>query len=249
MNKILLLLFFLVSHCVFAQKVKIAVRIIDEHGQALPYTTAIVLHGKTGTMADSYGNLNLIVSKGDSLRFTRIGFSEFHYGITKGGSITVQLKQTSFSAIGDGNCIKFHNPSLIEGKVTEEKLTEEIYKQPSNSPGTESLIFTKVEINPSMCSKELISKGFAEKVNAAWVKKDGVFKIEFFISRDKKVDSIKIIKSYNNKVDEALIENLEKDFVYYPAIQNGKFVQVLCEMQLNITKSKGKVSIDFNSTK
>jgi hypothetical protein len=239
----------LIFHLTFAQKVKIAVKVVDEHGAALPYTTVMVLHGKTGTMAGKYGNLTLTVNKGDSLRFTRIGFSEFHYGITKGGSITVQLEQTSFSAIEDGLCLKFHNPSSVKGKVIEEKLNEEVYKQPSNSLGAESLIFTKVEINPAMCSKKPVSKGFAEKINAAYVKKEGIFEIQFSITGDKKMDSIKIIKSYNNKVDQALIGSLKKDFIYYPAIQNGGLVAVRCEMQLNIWKSGGKVFIEFNNVK
>lgn len=249
MKTVSLILFQLFILQVFAQKVKIAVKVLDEHGQPLPYTTAVVLHGRTGTMADSHGNLNLILNTGDSLRFTRIGFSEFRYGVTKGGNVTIQLEQTGFQGFGNNLCVGFHNRSFIKGKVIEEKLNEEVYKTSSDLPENKPQMFTKVEINPYMCSKDTATNIFTKRVNASWVKKERVCKFQFFINGDKKADSIKVIESYNNKVDEAIMQALRENFVYYPAIQNGWLVPVLCELKLNIMKSEGKVFISFDKVR
>ncbi len=195
-------------------------------------------------MADQLGRFTIVVTKGDSLRFTRIGCSEFCYGVSKSGNIKIQLKEFVYKASGSkGSKIYFSYPLVIQGKVVTQELDNQtVIDKPSQDNGT--MIFTKVEIQPALYSNETLNKTLLKDINPKTIKTSGVLRLQFILTDKKVIDSIKILKSYNKKLDKMIIENLKHYYSCYPPLQNGRYIDAVCGLELSINKKNKKISVD-----
>lgn len=93
----------------------------------------------------------------------------------------------------------------------------------------EVTIFQRVEINPSLGGKLdsiLLSDIGYDEVNGL-----KEIYLSFTISKNKKVEDIKVVKGYSDVVDQKLIQNLSRTSYVFPAEQNGRRISTFCKLK------------------
>jgi hypothetical protein len=179
------------------QEVSIDGALVNSKGETVSRASIQVMNSKNATMANNNGQFHLVVKKGDSLRITRVGYSEFHYGVTKSGEIKIQLNESSLLASANGKTIYFSVRPIIEGKIISERLTNLELKNDAsiaNKSSGEIRIFQKVEILPVLRAKAELDSVFLDHLKG---KKEGTFTICFIIAADKTIDNVRILKSFD----------------------------------------------------
>lgn len=100
MNKVLLILFFILNHWA-AEAQKSTDELVQFSGvvvtsdslQPIPYTSVMIKHAYRGTLTDFYGFFSFVALKGDTVEFQYLGYKKAHFVIPD------TLKESRYSLI------------------------------------------------------------------------------------------------------------------------------------------------------
>ena len=123
---IFMLLFSVMS---FAQSNTLTGKVIDGENAPIPGVAVKIVGTSTGAYTDDSGNYSVKVNKGDSIRFSFIGFATQTIAYTGQLSLDVNLSETTFDevvVVAYGTQKKSHNTSLLIRSLNEVNISDRV---------------------------------------------------------------------------------------------------------------------------
>lgn len=234
---------FWVNYSAFTQNLLLRGQVKDEKGHPISYVSIISKKFTTGTACDEEGYFNLLIKKDDVLKFTCVGYSMFEYTVKDEGYIEIELNKTSYTGGSSfSRQIGFWEQPSNGGKLLTETLKAQSVeiKQWLQSKNDEKRFFEKVEIGPVLYGKV---DSLVKDISKEFLQNENKVLLQFIITKDKRIDSIQVLKMSNQKIGNLVVTNLKTFFKPYPAMQNGRFVSVSCRLNLEITKKDDAVIV------
>lgn len=247
---ILLLFLFLEA---FSQEKFISIEgtIRGPEGNAVEYATVRVKHDRNTTSAFSDGRFKLNgVKIGDTLIFTNVGYRQSYFVINKKYNkldFTLTIDTLNTSIRRPFNNIIFNFTSTYSGgsKFFPVKFSETSELVLDENRPDDKKMFTKVEVDPVFyISNQVFVAGLDSTINKLPKKympqKSGLINVFYWIRKNKKIEVTTVESSFREEVNNIFFSFFDKTYNIFPAIQNGRKIDIFCITKFNVEINEDK---------
>jgi len=254
MKFVFIVLFVCTLFASYSQTQKISIEGIIKDTEGHPVTAATVKAKKTriGSWTSDNGTFRLDgVKPGDTLFFSRVAFCEAYFVVQKNYNILnfTMVRDTVPVFFKEGTNSTYF--SFRNTFTTYNSLVKPIVFYETAVPVKtvtvidEDRIFTKVEVGPNVkCNYPQFIDTLVSDINQLSAKlkpkSNGTIKVYFWVRTNKTIEVSAVEPAIKNEVKNIFINRFQSVKSVNPAIQNGRFADVLCVAHFIFTIGKDK---------